>query len=466
MYMWLIAALLVGGFAGIGYSTGAIRSLVAFVGVILGLALAGILGGLLHPYMGTIGVTNLLWQEILPPVIGFTVIWLIFFGAGFAAHRPVELHFKYREDDATRKAFERMNQALGLFVGLLSGVILFLSVGRPIYSIGYLTTQVSAEAGEPAPVGYINQIRTDMAQTGWDRTFAALDRTPVTEYSIDDLLGLVHGNPLIYARLQNYPGFLALSERQEIVDMAGDADFQKLLQDRAGFTALYTHPKIQSALGNGDLRAEILKTDLKDFRAYVETGKSALFDDEKILGRWRADTGAIITDARRKRTSLQPAELKSLRFVVNSFLKGARLTAYPGGRFVLTIPTPQIPTTPPPAAPAAGSPLAGNNQLSAATIARYGIRQPAAVQPNPAAVQAAAAAANPVLMAQKLFGGANGNLTTYSGEGTWTRALDKYLLSSKKDSQSDIREASISDVGRLSIPIPELKLTLFFVRDI
>ena len=70
------------------------------------------------------------------------------------------------------------------------------------------------------------------------------------------------------------------------------------------------------------------------------------------------------------------------------------------------------------------------------------------------------------MMAQKLFGGANGNLTTFSGEGTWTRAIDKYLLSSKKDSQSDIREASISDVGRLAIPIPELKLTLYFVRDI
>lgn len=465
MYMWLMAVLLVGGFAGIGYSTGAIRSLVAFVGVILGLALAGILGGLLHPYMATIGVTNLLWQEILPPVIGFTVVWLIFFGAGFAAHKPVELHFKYREDDSTRNAFERMNKALGLFVGLLSGTILLLSAGRPIYSIGYLTTQVSAEAGEPAPVGYINEIRADMAQTGWDRTFAALDKTPVSEYSIDDLLGLIHGNPLIYARLQNYPGFLALSERQEIVDIAGDADFQKLLQDRAGFTALYTNPKTQSILGNADLRDELKKTDLKDFRAYLETGKSALFDDEKILGRWRADTGAIITDARRKRTSLQPAELKGLRFVVNSFLKGARLTAYPGGRFVLNIPTPQIPTTPPPAAAAA--PVQGaNNQLNPATLARYGIRQPAAAQPNPAAVQAAAAAANPVMMAQKLFGGANGNLTTFSGEGTWTRAIDKYLLSSKKDSQSDVREASISDVGRLAIPIPELKLTLFFVRDI
>ncbi len=464
MYIWLIAVVLVGGFAALGYSTGAIRSLVSLVGVILGLALAGLLGALLHPYMASIGVANLLWQQALPPMIAFTVVWLIFFGAGFAAHKPVELHFKYREDDATRSAFERMNHALGLFVGLLAGVIIFLTAGRPIYSVGYLTTQVSAEAGEPSPIGLLNQVRTDMSQTGWDRTFAALDKTPVVDYSVDDLLGLIHANPLIYARLQNYPAFLALSERQEFVDLASDSDYQKLLQDRAGFTAVYSNPKTQSILGNSDLRAEILKTDLKDFRTYLETGKSALYDDEKILGRWRADTGAIITDARRRRTNLQPGDLKALRFVVNSFLKGAKLSAYPNGRFVLTIPTPQIPTTPPPAAAAAAAPA--NQGLSAATIARYSLRQPAAAQPNPAAVQAAVAANNPVMIAQKLFGGGNGNLTTISGEGTWTRAADKYLLSSKKDSQSDVREASISDVGRLSIVVPELKLTLFFVRDI
>ena len=464
MYIWLIAVALVGGFAALGYSTGAIRSLVSLVGVILGLALAGLLGGLIHPYMASIGVANLLWQQALPPIIAFTVVWLIFFGAGFAAHKPVELHFKYREDDATRNAFERMNQALGLFVGLLAGVIVFLTAGRPIYSVGYLTTQVSAEAGEPSPIGLLNQVRGDMTQTGWDRTFAALDKTPVADYSVDDLLGLIHANPLIYARLQNYPAFLALSERQEFVDLASDSDFQKLLQDRAGFTAVYSNPKTQSILGNSELRAEILKTDLKDFRTYLETGKSALYDDEKILGRWRADTGAIITDARRRRTTLQPADLKALRFVINSFLKGAKLSAYPNGRFVLTIPTPQAPATPPPAAAAA--PAAANQGLSAATIARYGVRQPVPAQPNPAAVQAAAAANNPVMIAQKLFGGSNGNLTTFSGEGTWTRAADKYLLSSKKDSQSDVREASISDVGRLSIVVPELKLTLFFVRDI
>lgn len=465
MYIWLIAIVLVGGLAGLGFSTGAIRSLGSFLGVILGLALAGIIGGLLRPYMASIGVANLIWQEALPSIIGFTVVWLAFVAGGFAAHRPVELHFKYREDDSTRTAFERMNKALGLFVGMFAGVILFLSVGRPLYAQGYLTTQLAPENGETSPIDLLNQVRHGMAETGWDKTFAALDKTPAQEYSIDDLLGLIHANPLIYARIQNYPAFLAVSERSEFTDLASDADYQKMLQDRAGFFAIYTHPKTQAILHNQDLRAELLKTDLKDFRTYLETGKSALYDDEKILGRWHADTRAIITDARRRRTSMTPADLKTLRFVINSFLRNAKLTAYPDGRFVMTIPAPQVAATPPPAAAEGANPQG----LSPSTAARYGIRGGAA-QPNAAALAAAAAAAaaanNPVIAAQKIFAGASGNLTSISGEGTWTRAADKYLLSSKKDAASDVREASISDVGRLGIPFKELQLTLFFVRDI
>ena len=72
-------------------------------------------------------------------------------------------------------------------------------------------------------------------------------------------------------------------------------------------------------------------------------------------------------------------------------------------------------------------------------------------------------------MAQKLFTdsskGGKG-LNDLSTEGTWVRSSNKYILSSKKDGKDDVREASISEVGRLTIPVPELKMTLFFVRAI
>ena len=456
MLIWLLVLVLVGGFAAIGFQTGSIRASVSLLGVVLGLLLAPLVGGLLTPLFASAGVV---WQQILPTVVGFVLVWAVGFGLGFVAHKPVELHFKYREDDSTRVSFERMNKALGVFVGMLAGVLVFLAVGKSIYAKGHLTTQLAAEAGEASPVSYVNQLRNDMAQSGWDKIFASLDRTPAQDYAIDDILGLIHANPLIQGRVQNYPPFLALGERSEFTDLGADADFQKLLQDRAGFTAIYTHPKSQVILGNAELRQLLLATDLKDLKTYLETGKSPKFDDEKLLGRWRADVGSTVTDARRKRTNLQPADLKALRFMLNTVLKQASLTAYTDGRYVLTVPVPAAPKADA-AVDAAAAPAAD------LLTARYG-RRPGA--PAAAPVVRAAPPMDPMALAKKILADGNKSgkgLTDLSTEGTWLRASDKYVLSSKKDGKEESHEASISEVGRLAIPVPELKLTLFFVRAI
>ena len=456
MLIWLLVLVLVGGFAAIGFQTGSIRASVSLLGVVLGLLLAPLVGGLLTPLFASAGV---IWQQILPTVVGFVLVWAVGFGLGFVAHKPVELHFKYREDDSTRVSFERMNKALGVFVGMLAGVLVFLAVGKSIYAKGHLTTQLAAEAGEASPVSHVNQLRNDMAQSGWDKIFASLDRTPAQDYAIDDILGLIHANPLIQGRVQNYPPFLALGERSEFTDLGADADFQKLLQDRAGFTAIYTHPKSQAILGNAELRQLLLATDLKDLKTYLETGKSPKFDDEKLLGRWRADVGSTVTDARRKRTNLQPADLKALRFMLNTVLKQASLTAYTDGRYVLTVPVPAAPKADA-AADAATAPAAD------LLTARYG-RRPGA--PAAAPVVRAAPPMDPMALAKKILADGNKSgkgLTDLSTEGTWLRASDKYVLSSKKDGKEESHEASISEVGRLAIPVPELKLTLFFVRAI
>ncbi len=459
MLIWLLVLVLVGGFAAIGFQTGAIRASVSLLGVVLGLLLAPLVGGLLTPLFASSGVV---WQQILPTLVGFVLVWAVGFGLGFVAHKPVELHFKYREDDSTRVSFERMNKALGVFVGMLAGVLVFLAVGKPIYAKGHLTTQLAAEAGEASPVSYINQLRNDMAQSGWDKTFASLDRTPAQDYAIDDILGLIHANPLIQGRVQNYPPFLALGERSEFTDLGADADFQKLLQDRAGFTAIYTNPKSQAILGNAELRQLLLATDLKDLKTYLETGKSPKFDDEKLLGRWRADVGSTVTDARRKRTNLQPAELKALRFMLNTVLKQASLTAYTDGRYVLNVPVPAAPKADAAADAAAAAAAPAADLLTA----RYG-RRPGA--PAAAPVVRATPPMDPMAVAKKILADGNKSgkgIADLSTEGTWLRASDKYVLSSKKDGKEESHEASISEVGRLAIPVPELKLTLFFVRAI
>lgn len=466
MLIWLLAIVLVGGFAAIGFQTGAIRSLVSFLGVLIGLAVASAVGGVLTPLVAKVTASNPMWNYGLPAALGFLLVWLVFFGAGFAAHKPVELHFKYREDDVTRDQFEKMNKALGVFVGMLAGVTLFFAAGKPLYAMGYLTTQLANEA-EVAPVKLVSQARSDMTASGWDRAFAPLDSTPAKEYQIADLLGFIHENPAVRLRLQTYPPFLALAEKPEITDILGDGEYLKLLDDKSGLTALHNHPKTQAVLTSSEITQELGKLDLKDLKTYLETGKSPLFDDEKILGRWRADVTPTIIDARRKRTNLAPPELRNIRSVIATFLKNATAVAYPDGRFVLNVPLPELPK--PPAEgenqeQAAAAPVQG---MDPSLARRYGITARSAA---PAAATAAAATStptDPLSLAKKYFaalGGQDGKgLSALAAEGTWVRAGGRYLITIEQGGKKEVRDSGINDIGRLEIPLPELKLTLFFV---
>lgn len=129
MLIWVVAIALVGGFGLLGHQAGAIRWGVGFIGAALGLMLAGVVSGLVGAGLALMGVKDFIDLTLLPGVIVFSLLTLIFLVIGVAAHRPVELYFKYRTDEQTRAAFERMNQAIGLFVGLISGICIFFSVG-------------------------------------------------------------------------------------------------------------------------------------------------------------------------------------------------------------------------------------------------------------------------------------------------------------------------------------------------
>lgn len=466
--IWLLLLVLVGGFAALGYSTGAVRATVSLIGIFIAVAVAGLVGGLIAPILPKAGVSDLLWQAALPGVIGFLVVWLVFFGAGFAAHKPVELHFKYREDDTTRQQFEKMNHALGLFVGLLGGVVVFFAAGKPLYSLGYLTTQTANESGEPKPVTYLNQARNGMNGSGWDRVFAALDKTPARQYESADVLGLIHENPATLVRLKTYPPFLALAETAEFADVLADAEYLQMLENKAGFSAFYNHAKTQTILASTGAREALAKINLADLKTYLETGKSPLYEGEQILGRWRADVTPTIIDARRRRTDLQPAQLRNLRMVLNAFLKPATVTAYPDGRFVLTIPTPSAPEPQPQPDPndpnAAAAAVPGG--MDPALAARYGLGRGAPPAAPAAPTAALTAPTDPVTIARQIFASLPQGLSSLSTDGQWTKTAGRYVLTFKQGGKDEIREARISELGRLEIPLPELKMTLFFVPTI
>ncbi len=466
MLMWVLAVVVVGGFAVLGFQMGGIRAAVSFVGAMLGLALAGLLGGILEPLMPKLGVVSHAWLLIAPALTAWALVWLISVGASFAAHRPVELHFKYREDDTTRDAFERMNQGIGLFVGMLTGIILLFAICKPIYGKAYLTTQLGSDT-EPAPISYVNSIRSGMAQTGWDRTFAPLDRTPAKFNAVSDLLGMIYVNPALTNRLVDYPPFLKLVEASEVTDILGDPEYLKLLQDQAGFTALLNHGKTRAILANGEIMDTLSKVDLVDLQKFLETGKSPKFDDERLLGRWKTDMSAIVTDARRKRANLPLADLKNLRMALNALLAQATLTVYADGQFALRVPPPVLPSTltAPPKETAAAATGGANPYLDPSLAQRYGLRPQGAAAATPAAGAAPAPSAAEQFQAiiARVIAESNkgGGAPIFDGEGKWVRAGDRYSLAFN---QGVTRDGVLQENGRFVIPIPDLKLSLVFVR--
>jgi hypothetical protein len=459
MLIWVVAVVLVGGFGLLGHQTGAIRWGIGFMGAALGLALAGIAGGVVSAGLAMMGVKDYIDLALLPGVIVFSLLTIIFLVIGVAAHRPVELFFKYRSDEPTRAAFERMNQAIGLFVGLISGICVFFSVGNFVYRQGYLITQVTSDNGEATPVRYIAQLRGEMESTGWARTFAAMDNSPAKYYEVSDILGILHANPLVQGRAENYPPFLALGAQQEFAEIGSDAEFLKLIQSKPALSAMLNHPKAAAVLFSPTLRETFAKVDLKDFRKYLETGVSPRYEDEKILGRWRMDPGTVFTQLKRERLNLSPAEMRSIRAALGPILSGATLVAYTDGRFSIKIAPPAAPVAaanPEGGEAAAPSPAAAQN----AYMARYGLRPSSAGTPAVPAAQPKAA------KVAKLPPGIEFIQGLKSFDGTWTRTDGRYMLGADVQGSKQSLDALVNETGRLtwSFGSGENKFTVYFVR--
>lgn len=458
MLIWVVAVVLVGGFGLLGHQAGAIRWGIGFIGAALGLALVGVAGGPVASGLAMMGVKDYIDLALLPGVIVFSLLTIVFLVIGVAAHRPVELHFKYRSDEPTRAAFERMNQAIGLFVGLISGICVFFSVGNYVYRQGYLVTQVTGDNGEATPVRYIAQLRSEMESTGWARTFAAMDNSPAKYYEVSDILGILHANPLVQGRAENYPQFLALGSQQEFAEIGSDAEFLKLIQGKPALAAVLNHPKALAVIYSPTLRETFSKVDLKDFRKYLETGISPRYEDEKILGRWRMDPGTVLTQLKRDRLNLSPAEMRTIRAAVTPILSGATLVAYTDGRFSIKIAAPAAPVPAP--NPEGGEGAANPNSVQNAYMARYGLRPP------PNAAQATPAAPAKAAKAVKLPPGIEFIQNLKSLEGTWNRAEGRYLLGLDAQGSKLTLDASVNDTGRLTWTFGsgESKFTVFFVR--
>src|SRR5690349_2862352 len=102
MSIWILALVLAGLFAVIGYASGAIRTATMLVGVTFASFLTGPIAPKLAGIMPKVGIKHPLWIQFTPYIIVFSAIALIIFGIGFALHHKIALIYKYQRDDFSR----------------------------------------------------------------------------------------------------------------------------------------------------------------------------------------------------------------------------------------------------------------------------------------------------------------------------------------------------------------------------
>lgn len=328
MLIWICAVLIFGILAVSSYYKGAVRSLVSLVGLFVATLVALPLGPYLRGLVPKLGLTHPVWPYIVPPVIVFFIVVLIFGSLSFLVHHKIYMHYKYATDDYTRLRWERLNRKLGLCVGILAGSIYVLLIGLGIYIFGYPAVQFTNESS-PKAQRMLSDARQQLTQVGLDKSVSALDPMPTSYYLITDLAGLVYNNPSVLERLANYPPFLQFGEMQEMRDIATDTEIMGALQTQAPVMSIVNNPKVLGLLDNEAVMGVVRQVDTKDLYQYLLTGKSAKYGGEKIVGRWRLLPSDTYIAARRANPDMSAKQMRTVKTFVSVFLPGMTVMATP-----------------------------------------------------------------------------------------------------------------------------------------
>lgn len=360
MTIWLLVLVLMASLAALGLRQGAIRVGFSFLGILVGALLAVPLGKLLRPVLGSVGIKNPLLTWALGPFIIFILISAIFKVAAYYAHHKVDVFYKYRAGDLRLALWERLNQRIGLCLGLANGALYAVLICFIAYAFSYWTVQMATPDNDPKVLQILNRVGRDLQSTGFVKVVRAIDGLGDPFYQAADITGLLYNNSLLEARLNRYPAFLGLGERQEFQDLGSDNQFAEMRQRREPLRNVMDYPKVQAIINNPELMKTIwatAKPELKDLRTYLETGRSEKFDNEKILGRWKFDTSGAILMMRKAKPNISSIEMQRVRkWMTTAFDKTSLVAMTDGTALIKSLPSlkppaPVAPGAPPPPVP-------------------------------------------------------------------------------------------------------------------
>ena len=324
MIAWIVAILIVGLVAVVGYYQGALRAALSFIGLILGAMLAMPLSGITGWILELVGVKHPVTLAFLAPILAWILVLAVFKVVANTVHRKVDTYYKYKASDTRRGLWERLNQRLGICVGIANGVVYVFIISVIFYTMGYFTTQVEAEAGNPFATRIVNAFARDLDASNMDKAIGGLTPAEPAYFDAADVLGGIYHNPLLQNRVAQYPSFLSLAERPEFTAIGSDVNFQEQLwlkQPRPPVNALINHERLKPITKDPQMFKTVwalAKPDIADLKAYVESGRSPKYDEHKILGRWAFDYRESFARARKAKPLMTLADIRAARSVMTA----------------------------------------------------------------------------------------------------------------------------------------------------
>jgi uncharacterized membrane protein required for colicin V production len=349
MTIWILVSVMLLSLAGLGYRQGAIRVSFSLVGIIVSALLAGPLAKHVKPMLPHVGIHDPIVIWLLSPVIVFLILLIPFKSAGYFVHRKVNLHFKYKADTLQLMWWNRLNARLGLCLALVNGLAYLVLLSFIIFNFSYWTAQVATSDDEGRLVKLLNRMGRDSETTGYARIARAIDPMPEIYFKAADLAGLLRQNPQLRDRLADYPMLISVSERDDFQQLGQNTGFQNAWKQHAPISSLINDSQIQSIWQNPDtvnLVWGIIQDNFDDLVAYLQTGQTAKYNSENIVGRWDYNAGAATAIMLQSRPVISSREMRAMRAAMTqSYAKTAFIAGADGQAFLRNLPHFKTPTT-------------------------------------------------------------------------------------------------------------------------
>ncbi len=305
----LLLLLVVGAFVVLGMITDGLRMAMMFVGTLLSLLLAPLLGQNVVS-QGFIP-TNPLWQKMrIVDVYAFIFLIVILLPVIHKLSARATLEIKKALELRKHEGWLRLNSVIGLMLGGIMGVFYFLMIAGRITPLGYVTVQMQPANPSADPMGYRLSARLykDFHALGVNKAAQMFDPASPEYYAAADVVALIYNNfgtnnpQHVYqfrAQLMGYPGLVDAAFNPHVMQLThGQNPFFLGLRSRANLSQLLANQTLQSAMGDTNLQMQLAQVNMDDLLLHLDPEKgstnytpASLVQQGRtpILGRWILD---------------------------------------------------------------------------------------------------------------------------------------------------------------------------------